>query len=158
MLPAMTVDLSRRAFSAFALAFAGVPPMPSADDTRRTLERYAAAWRAGDLAGMTALYGDDFTLNYLGGHGLAGRHDGKARSLAVLAEFTRRSGRRLKSVVDVLAGAALGALVVRETMGPDAVELERVLVYSVEGGLLRACTVYDQDQALVDRLVGERPL
>ena len=43
----MTTTLSRRAVAALALipipAFAGAPPMPSADDTRLTLERYAAA-------------------------------------------------------------------------------------------------------------------
>jgi len=128
------------------------------DDTRLTLERYAAAWTKGDLAGITACYGDDFTLRYLGHNGLSGEHAGKARALAILAAFSRRTARRLLAVVDVLAGPNLGALVVREAMGPDAVVVERVLVYTVSGGLMRTCAVFDQDQALVDRLVGpERP-
>ena len=132
--------------------------MPSVDDTRLVLERYAAAWLKGDLPTLTALYGDDIVFNYLGRHGLAGRHEGKPRALAALAEFTRRTGRRLKSVTDVLAGAKLGALVVRETMGPDATEVTRVLVYTVSGGLMRSCTIYDEDPALIDRLVGDRVL
>ena len=132
--------------------------MPPADDTRLTLERYAAAWSKGDLPTLTALYADDIVFNYLGRHGLAGRHEGKPRALAALAEFTRRTGRRLKSVTDVLAGPNLGALVVRESMGPDAIEVTRVLVYTVSGGLLRSCTIYDEDPALIDGLVGDVPL
>jgi uncharacterized protein len=162
MLCAMTTTLSRRAVAALALipipAFAGAPPMPSADDTRLTLERYAAAWLKGDLATLTALYADDIVFNYLGRHGLSGRHEGKPRALAALSEFTRRTRRRLKSVTDVMAGPNMGALVVRETMGPDAIEVTRVLVYTVSGGLMRSCTIYDEDPALIDRLVGDGPL
>ena len=36
----------------------------------------------GDLAGLVACYGEDFTLRYLGRHALSGLHEGKARSLA----------------------------------------------------------------------------
>jgi ketosteroid isomerase-like protein len=132
--------------------------MSSLDDTRLTLERYAAAWLRGDLPTLTAIYADDIVFNYLGRHGLSGRHEGKPRALAALAEFSRRTGRRLQSVTDVLAGPHLGALVVRETMGPDAIEVTRVLVYTVRGGLMRSCTIYDEDPALVDRLVGDKPL
>lgn len=122
--------------------------------TRHTLERYAAAWTRGDLAGLAACYGEDFTLRYLGRHALSGLHKGKAASLGVLAEFGRRTRRRLVAVDDVLAGGTLGALVVREVMGPDAIEVERVLVYTVRDDLLRTCVIFDQDQALVDGLVG----
>lgn len=132
--------------------------MPSLDDTRLTLERYAAAWLKGDLPTLTALYADDIVFTYLGNNGLTGRHEGKPRALAVLAEFTRRTGRRLQSVIDVMAGPMMGALVVRETMGPDTAEVTRVLVYTVSGGLMRTCTVYDEDPALIDRLVGDQPL
>lgn len=132
--------------------------MTSVDDTRHVLQRYAEAWLKGDIATLNALYGDDIVFNYLGGHGLSGRHDGKARATAALIEFNRRTGRRLKSVTDVMAGPSSGALVVRETMGPEAVEVTRVLVYTVSGGQLRTCTIYDEDQALIDRLVGETPL
>lgn len=132
--------------------------MPSVDDTRLTLERYAAAWLKGDLPTLTAIYGDDIVFNYLGRHGLAGRHEGKPRALAALAEFTRRTGRRLKAVTDVMAGPNMGALVVREAMGPDAIEVTRVLVCTVSSGLMRSCTIYDEDPALIDRLVGDKPL
>lgn len=132
--------------------------MSSADDTRLTLERYAQAWLKGDLATLAALYGDDIVFNYLGHHGLSGRHEGKARAMAALAEFTRRTGRRLRSVTDVLAGPKLGALVVREAMGPEAIEVTRVLVYTVSGSQMRTCTIYDEDPGLVDRLVGPEPL
>ena len=83
--------------------------MPSVDDTRLTLERYAAAWLKGDLPTLTAIYGDDIVFNYLGRHGLAGRHEGKPRTLAALAEFTRRTGRRLKS--DTPSTSAVGTAV-----------------------------------------------
>lgn len=132
--------------------------MTSADDTRLVLERYAAAWLKGDIATLSALYGDDIVFNYLGRHGLSGRHEGKARATAALMEFNKRTHRRLKSVTDVMAGPQLGALVVRETMGPLALEVTRVLVYTVSGGQMRTCTIYDEDQGLVDRLVGEKPL
>lgn len=132
--------------------------MMSADDTRLTLERYAAAWLRGDLPALTALYADDIVFTYLGQHGLSGRHEGKPRALAALAEFTRRTGRRLQSVTDVMAGPHLGALVVREAVGPEAVEVTRVLVYTVRAGLMRSCTIYDEDPALIDRLVGDEPL
>lgn len=132
--------------------------MTFADDTRLVLERYAAAWLRGDVATLSALYADDIVFDYLGRHGLSGRHEGKARAMAALIEFGRRTGRRLTSVTDVMAGANLGAIVVRETMGPEAVEVTRVLVYTVRGGQLRSCTIYDEDPALIDRLVGDRPL
>lgn len=132
--------------------------MTSADETRRVLERYAAAWLKGDIATVNALYGDDIVFNYLGRHGLSGRHEGKARAMQALIEFNRRTGRRLKSVTDVIAGPVLGAIVVRETMGPETVEVTRVLVYTVSGGQMRSCTIYDEDPALIDRLVGPRPL
>jgi ketosteroid isomerase-like protein len=155
----MTADLNRRGLAGLAFSsLAGAPPVPSADDTRLTLERYARAWAAGDFAAVTALYADDFTLTYLGHNGLAGEHPGKARSLAVLAAFTQRSGRRLKAIDGVMAGPQLGAIAVREAMGADAAEVRRVLVYTVREGLLRTCTVFDQDQALVDRLVGPAPV
>lgn len=132
--------------------------MTSVDDTRLVLERYAAAWLKGDVATLNALYGDDIVFNYLGRHGLSGRHEGKARATQALIEFNRRTGRRLKAVTDVVAGPVLGALVVRETMGPEADEVTRVLVYTVSDGQMRTCTIYDEDQGLIDRLVGPKPL
>ncbi|WP_374471799.1 nuclear transport factor 2 family protein [Phenylobacterium sp.] len=123
-------------------------------EIRRTLERYADAWRAGDFAAMTACYADDFVLHYGGRNALSGDHLGKAEAVRVLVEFTRRTGRRLVAIVDVLAGGAgRGSIIAREAFG-DA-EVERVLVYRVAEGRLAECWVLDADQPLIDRLVGE---
>ena len=122
------------------------------EDTRRAVSRYASAWLAGDRSALAACYHDDFTLHYFGRNPLAGDHKGKAAALAILAEVTRRTNRRLLAIVDVMAGPERGALLVRECFERDgkAAELERLLVYTVRNGLLGECWVYDQDQTLVD--------
>ena len=124
----------------------------AAESTRLAVSRYAAAWLAGDRAAMQATYHDDFTLQYFGRNPLAGVHEGKTASLAILAEVTRRTNRKLLGIVDIMAGPERGALLVRELFSRDekAAEVERLLVYSVRDGLLWKCWVYDQDQALVD--------
>jgi hypothetical protein len=123
---------------------------------RSVLEAYAAAWKSGDITAIAAAYHDDFTLHYSGANALSGVHDGKVTALTVLADFSRRTGRQLLEIVDVMAGPHRGAIIARERLGRDdaAVEVERVLVYTVADGLLRECWVYDADQALIDRLVG----
>jgi hypothetical protein len=125
-----------------------------AADIRAALEGYAAAWVRGDLPAITAGYHDAFVLHYFGAHGLAGAHVGKAAALRALAEFSRRTRRELVRIVDTLIGPERGALVVREKLGAERIEVERVLVYTVADGLLKECWVYDQDQQLIDRLVG----
>ena len=122
------------------------------ESVRRAVSRYAAAWLAGDRAAMLASYHDDFTLHYFGRNPLAGVHQGKPAALAILAEVTRRTSRRLLGIVDIMAGPERGALLVREVFNRDgrAAEVERLLVYSVRDGLLWKCWVYDQDQSLVD--------
>ena len=129
---------------------AGNPPTD--DPVRQAVSRYAAAWLAGDRAGVVASYHEDFTLHYFGGNPLAGVHPGKKASLAILAEVTRRTNRKLLGIVDIMAGPERGALLVRELFSRDGktAEVERLLVYSVRDGLLWQCWVYDQDQALVD--------
>lgn len=126
------------------------------DDVRLVLEAYAAAWKSGDLAAIAALYHGDFTLHYGGANALSGVHAGKATALAILADFSRRTGRKLLDIVDVMAGPHRGAIVASERLGRGeaAVEVERLLVYTVSGGLLHECWVYDADQALIDRLIG----
>ena len=126
------------------------------DDIRSAVEHYAAAWSSGDFAATVACYHEDFTLRYFGRNALSGDHVGKTASLATLAEFSRRTGRRLLSVVATLAGADRGAVIAREVFLRDgeAVEVERVLIYAVRDGLLRECWVYDQDQALIDAIIG----
>lgn len=121
---------------------------------RTAMERYVAAWTSGDLAAIAACYHDEFTLHYFGRHALSGDHVGKARALQVLAEFTRRTKRQLVAIVATLAGNDRGAIVVREALGPSRVEVERVLVYTFAGSLLRECWVYDQDQRAIDELIG----
>jgi ketosteroid isomerase-like protein len=123
-----------------------------AESIRRAVSGYAAAWQAGDRETMLASYHDDFTLHYFGRNPLAGIHQGKSAALAILAEVTRRSNRKLSGIVDVMAGPERGALLVREIFQRDGktVEVERLLVYAVRDELLWQCWVYDQDQALVD--------
>jgi len=125
---------------------------PVAESIRRAVSGYAAAWMAGDRQAMLASYHDDFTLHYFGRNPLAGIHRGKPAALAILAEVTRRSNRKLSGIVDVMAGPERGALLVREIFQRDGktAEMERLLVYSVRDELLWQCWVYDQDQALVD--------
>ena len=123
-----------------------------AESIRRAVSGYAAAWLAGDRQAMLASYHDDFTLHYFGRNPLAGIHRGKPAALAILAEVTRRSNRKLSGIIDVMAGPERGALLVREIFQRDGktAEVERLLVYSVRDELLWQCWVYDQDQALVD--------
>lgn len=126
------------------------------DPIRGAVSRYAAAWLAGDREGLLASYHDEFTLHYFGRNSLAGVHRGKPAALAILAEVTRRTNRKLLGIVDVMAGPGRGALLVRELFNRDgkSAEVERLLVYSVRDGLLWECWVYDQDQALVDSFLG----
>jgi ketosteroid isomerase-like protein len=122
------------------------------EHVRQAVTRYATAWLGGDRAALAACYHDDFTLHYSGRNPLAGDHSGKAAALAILAEVTRRTNRKLLAIIDIMAGPERGALLVRERFERDGkiAELERLLVYAVRDGLLGECWVYDQDQALVD--------
>lgn len=120
------------------------------------IDRYAKAWAAGDTAAIVACYGDGFTLHYAGKNALSGDHVGKAKALGVLAEFSKRTGRRLVRIVDALAGAERGVVIAREALGKEGarVEVERTLVYRVANSAFAECWVYDADQDLIDRLVG----
>ena len=120
--------------------------------TRQAVTRYATAWLTGDRPALAACYHYDFTLHYFGRNPLAGDHRGKMASLAILAEVTRRTNRKLLGIVDIMAGPERGALLVRERFERDgkAAEFERLLVYAVRDGLLWECWVWDQDQAAVD--------
>ena len=158
----MPVDRRKLLAAALTAAAPDEAASPASDaraaDVRDTVERYAQAWRAGDLPAMAALYADGFTLHYQAGHALSGDHVGKAAALATLAEFSRRTHRRLVSIIAVMAGPERGAIVAREVFrnGEETAELDRVLVYAVQDGLLRKCWVYDSDPAFVARMVGER--
>lgn len=115
--------------------------------------RYVDAWLAGDFHGMMATYAEGFVLHWFGANPFAKTMRGKAEAIGALMEFTRRTGRKLASVVDVMAGPARATVIVREslTIGGGTREVERVLVYRVEDGLLAECWVYDQDQRLIDQ-------
>lgn len=117
---------------------------------------YAAAWTAGDVAAIAALYADDIVLHWGGAHRLSGSHRGKAAALRALAAFREATGREVVAVDDVMAGKARGTIIARERLqtpeGPRVVE--RVLVYRVADGKLAECWVYDPEQALIDRLIG----
>ena len=124
----------------------------AAESIRLAISRYAAAWLAGDRHAMLASYHDDFTLHYFGHNPVAGVHRGKPAALAILADVARRTNRKLLGIVDIMAGPARGAMLVREIFQRDGktAEVERLLVYSVRDELLWKCWVYDQDQPLVD--------
>jgi len=114
--------------------------------------RYVDAWLAGDVPAMMATYADGFVLHWFGDNPFARTWRGKAEAIPALMEFTKRTGRRLVEVVDVTAGPARATVIVREALTVGGVErqVERVLVYRVEDGLLAECWVYDQDQRLID--------
>jgi uncharacterized protein len=126
-------------------------------EVETVLQRYVAAWRAGDRAALADCYHDTFTLHYFGDNPLAGDHHGKAAALRILAEVSRRTGRRLVAILDVMAGPRRGVVIARERFekGTLTAELDRVLVYAVQDGRLAECWVYDSDQKLVDRFLGD---
>ena len=128
--------------------------MTDPTSTRDALERYVAAWEAGDLDALLASYADDVVFHYFGTTDLAGAHHGKEAAVTAMVAASTRATRELLEVVDLLVGDRLGALVVRErlTRGELSEELRRVLVYRFEGGRIAECWVHDEDQALVDRL------
>jgi hypothetical protein len=86
--------------------------------------------------------------------GLAGDHAGRDEALTVLAEVSALAPRELVAIDEVLTGPGAAVVVVRERLarGDETHELRRVLRYRIEGGKLTECWLYDEDQALVDRL------
>ncbi|MGH6614273.1 nuclear transport factor 2 family protein [Sphingomonas sp.] len=138
-------------------ATAGPSSGPGEAAVRQALKRYAAAWTSGDLAAIVACYHDDFTLHYFGQSALSGDHVGKAAALRTLAAFAQRTRRKLIGVTDIMAGDRFGAIVAREMLmqGDQPVEVDRLLLYQVADGLLIECWVHDQDQRLIDTIIGE---
>jgi len=119
------------------------------------IERYAAAWRSGDLKTLVDCYHEAFTLHYFGSHPLAGAHAGKPAALKALAAVSRKTNRRLLAIVDLMASPERAALIAREAFERDAekAELERLFVYTTLAGRLHECWIYDSDQRLVDRFL-----
>jgi len=118
------------------------------------LERYVEAWRTGNLEALLGAYADDVVFHYFGTTDLAGDHVGKNAAIAAMGAVSARAARELVEVVDVLVGDRRAALVVRErlTRAGESVELRRVFVYRIEDEKLAEFWLYDEDQALVDRL------
>ena len=102
-------------------------PTPDGD-IYTVVKRYADAWAANDLAAIVGSYHDDVVFHYFG---------------------------RLVSIKDVLAGERFGLVVAVERFERNgrAVEIERLLKYTVRDGKLAECWVYDEDQRLVDELL-----
>ena len=125
------------------------------EQVRQVITRYATAWAAGDFPTVRDCYHDQFTLYYGGNNPLSGVHKGKAACLAVLEEFRKRTRRKLISVDHIMAGPQRGGVLVREQFSHDGktTDVQRLLVYSILEDRLHECWVYDQDQALIDRLL-----
>jgi uncharacterized protein len=120
--------------------------------TRATLDRYAQAWREGDVVGLLDAYADDVVFHYFGESDLAGAHVGKDAAVGAMLEASTRATRTLVEIVDVLVGTRLGAIVVLERFERDgaSAEVQRVLLYRVEADQIAECWLYDTDQPLID--------
>lgn len=150
--------LGALAAASAAPALAGDRSMTSEAEIRSAIERYVQAWKRGDLPAIVACYHDEFVLHYFGSNQLAGDHIGKAAALGALAEFGRRTHRKLRAITATMVGPERGAIIASEYLGAgdSSVLVERLLVYAVREGLLSECWVYDADQALIDRLIDRR--
>jgi uncharacterized protein len=130
-----------------------------ADDvhaSRALIDRYAAAWLAGDTSTCIACYHDRFTLHYFGRNALSGDHTGKSEALIALREMGLRTRWRPVAIKATLVGPDHVAIVASVEYGPQQrrVRRDRVLVFTIEDSLLRECWAYDQDQQLMDQLIG----
>jgi hypothetical protein len=123
-------------------------------ETMAVLQRYAERWLAGDVDALFASYAEDAVFHYYGTSDLAGDHAGRDAVLTVLIAASSRAARELLEIVDVLAGANRGAIVARERLTRDGEshDVTRVFLYRVEGDRIAECWLYDEDQALIDRL------
>ena len=134
-----------------------MPTHATPNDLRTVLQAYADAWQRGDIATLTQLYHDDFTLHYPGTHALAGIHRGKATALQVMRTVSERTNRKLLQIVDVMTGTQRGSLNVVEqwSRGGETVQVERVFVYTVRDGKLHQCWLFDTDQQVIAKLLSE---
>ena len=125
-------------------------------DPMKVIATYADAWLRGDHAAALACYHEDFTLHYFGQNALSGDHAGKSNAIAALRELANRTGWQVLEIKRMLTGQDCAALVARISYRRDGTVLERdrVLIFAVADGLLRECWAYDQDQALMDQLIG----
>jgi uncharacterized protein len=119
------------------------------------VKRYADAWAANDMKSIVDCYHDEVVFHYFGQNPLAGTHRGKPACLAVLKQVREKTNRKLLSIRDVLVGEVFGVIVAVEQFQDNgrAVQLERLLRYTVRDGKLSECWIYDQDQRVVDSLL-----
>ena len=128
------------------------PPMTSHGDIVRA---YTEAWLAGDIDTVLDLYHPDLVLHYGGANPFAGDHVGKDAAITVLLAVQERTQRVPVQVLDIMESDIHAAAWVRERWIVDGapLELERLLVYRTADDMLAECWLYDQDQALVDRVL-----
>ena len=116
---------------------------------------YTEAWLAGDLGRVVDLYHPELVLHYGGSNPLSGEHCGKDAAIETLLAVQARTQRVPLQVIDVMESPDHAAAWVRERWVVDGeeIELDRLLVYRIADGMLAECWLYDQDQALVDRVL-----
>jgi ketosteroid isomerase-like protein len=125
------------------------------EDIYAVVRHYADAWAADDLKGIVDSYHDEVVFHYAGSNPLSGTHRGKPVCLAVLKQVKQKTNRRLVAIRDVLAGEVFGLIVAVEEFQHQgrAVQLERLLRYTIRDGKLSECWIHDADQSLVDEML-----
>jgi hypothetical protein len=128
----------------------------SMESSRRVAERYCEAWSRGDIDAVLALYDDGFELHYFGTSGYAGDHRGKEAAVQALAAVSAEARRELLGIDEILASDDGAVIVARErlTRAGESHEIRRLLRYRIAEGRFTECWLYEEDQALVDRLWG----
>ena len=130
----------------------------SVEASRQVAERYCEAWGRGDLAAVLALYDEGFVLHYFGASAHAGDHVGKEAALQALAAVSAEARRELLGIDEILASDHGAVIVARERLGRagESHEIRRLFRYRIARDRFTECWLYDEDQALVDRLWGPR--
>src|SRR4029450_8076155 len=126
----------------------------SVESSRRVAERYCEAWSRGDLAAVLAFYDEGFTLHYFGASGYAGVHEGKGAAVQAPGSGAAAARRELLGIDEILASEDGAVIVARERLSGtgESHEIRRLLRYRIVEGRFTECWLYDEDQALVDRL------
>lgn len=116
---------------------------------------YTDAWLAGDIGRVLDLYHPDLVLHYGGANPLSGDHRGKDAAITALLAVQEATQRVPLAVLDIMESDLHATAWVRERwiVGGNTVELDRLLVYRTDDGMLAECWLYDQDQAFVDQVL-----
>jgi ketosteroid isomerase-like protein len=128
----------------------------SVESSRQVAEGYCEAWSRGDIAAILAFYDDGFVLHYFGASDYAGDHRGKDAAVQALAAVSAEAQRELLGIDEILASDDGAVIVARErlTRSGESHEIRRLFRYRIADGRFIECWLYDEDQALVDRLWG----